>query len=91
MFESKLTQYVRAIRQKNNVSDIKAADRCGLTLSEYILLEKNVETLALTHLKTVFQAIEMTQDEFFDLQELMTKVELTQIKDLKTKINMNIS
>jgi transcriptional regulator with XRE-family HTH domain len=91
MFESKLTQYVRAIRQKNNVSDIKAADRCGLTLSEYILLEKNVETLALTQLKTVFQAIEMTQDEFFDLQELMTKVELTQIKDLKTKINMNIS
>ena len=74
--------FIRAIRQKNNIPDIKAAYRCNVDLSEYLDWEEFVTDLAARKLSLLFKAIEMGQEDFVKYQMLASKQEAKRLENV---------
>ena len=68
-----LGRLVRAIRLKKNISEIKAARRCGFSLESYSSFEREPEKTPVYQLHKIFKAIETSDDEYSDFILLCQK------------------
>jgi len=70
---SPIGKLLRGIRLKKNISELKAARRCDISIEDYNAYENNPEKVSGKLLYKIFQAIEISEDEYIDFNTLTTK------------------
>ncbi|MDB2425919.1 hypothetical protein N9W41_00070 [bacterium] len=63
MSDSMLGKFIRAIRIKYDISDIKIAYRLGISVKKYLTLESHPEKASPEELDKLFLCIGMTNEE----------------------------
>lgn len=61
---SLLSKYLRSLRTRRNLTDLKLAQRANIELTEYRDIENNPEKVPLSLLHKIFKAFGITADEF---------------------------
>jgi hypothetical protein len=71
---SVLGKLLRSIRLKKNISELKASRRAALPLEKYVLCERSPEKIEIKTLVNIFNAIEMTDEEFQDFSLIAKRI-----------------
>ena len=78
---NQLGKLLRSVRLRKNISELKAARRAGMSLEEYVQYEYSPEKVPLSRLNRIFNAIEMSQEEYVTFSELCMTVYQTNSKE----------
>lgn len=68
MSDSNLSDFLRSVRRRRNISSLKAAHRAEMTIEEYRQIEATPEKTPGFILARVFKALEFSDQEFMEFQ-----------------------
>lgn len=91
-----LGKFLRSVRLRRNISELKAARRSGLPLEDYVRYEYAPEKVPLSKLNKMFDAIEMSGEEYIIFTGLCVKIykskpkSLLKIDDIKNAESVNM-
>lgn len=71
---SLLSKYLRSLRTRRHLSELKIAKRAQLDLDSYRCIEANPELISLPVLNRIFDVLRITGDEFIEFSYIATRV-----------------
>ena len=80
------SDFIRQVRLKNNISDLKASYRLNVSLSEYIQMESAPHKLALLKLSKLLSAIECSPKELIRLQSIVIRERALQMNNISKMV-----